>query len=73
MAYFDGQWIVGTSKQYKLGYLTFNEVWQESLDKAGEAAERLRNTDKWGFESSLATISAAWVKSIISDINERSD
>ena len=71
--YLDGQWIAGTSKQYKLGYLTFPEVWQESIDKAGEAAEKLRNTDKWGLENSLATISAARVKPIISDINERSD
>src|SRR5437773_6383730 len=39
--YLDGQRIAGTSKQYKLSYLTFPEVWQESIDKAGEAAEKL--------------------------------
>ncbi len=73
MIYLDRQRIAGTSKQYKLGYLTFPEVWQESIDKAGEAAERPRNTDKWGLENSLATISAARVKPITSDIDKRSD
>jgi len=71
--YLDGKRIAGTSKQYKLGQLTFPLVWQESIDKAGEAAERLRDTDKWGLENSLATISAARVKPIISDVNKRSD
>jgi len=71
--YLDRQRIAGTSKQYKLSYLTFPEVWQESIDKAGEVAERPRNTDKWGLENSLATISAARVKPITSDIDKRSD
>ena len=71
--YLDGQRIAGTSKQYKLGHLTFPVVWQESIDKAGDAAERLQNTDNWGLEVSLATISAARMKPIVSDVMERSD
>ena len=69
----DGQQIAGTSKQYKLDHLMFPIVWQESINKAGEAAKKFRNTDKWGLEHSLATISADRVKPIISDVNGHSD
>lgn len=41
--YLDGQRIAGASKRYKLGRLTFPVVWQESIDKAGDAVERLQN------------------------------
>ena len=36
-------------------------------------AERLQKTDNWGLEISLATISAARMKPIISDVMECSD
>ena len=36
-------------------------------------AERLQKTDNWGLEISLATISAAQMKPIISDVIECSD